>query len=132
MNSIFLLKSTKPASSLQFSNKRLYYFDVAVETPTIRAVRKISIYTYEKTDGFAEFFQRLAEQERPWADVKVWEPLERGMRLAATCDSLGHVSIRVTFEESFASADCWSLDCTLLFDFGMLPKFAADAAKFCA
>jgi len=52
------------------------------------------------------------------------------MRLEATCDPLGHVAIKVILSEGYTTEDSWSLECTLYFDFGMLPTFAKDAKNF--
>jgi hypothetical protein len=126
----FILRSANPASSLQFSNKELHYFEVEVEMPSLPASKKISTYDFNKTDGFTEFFEHLSLQNKPWSDVKLWEPLERDMSLAATCSALGHVAIKVVLKEGCSSEDSWSLECVLIFDFGMLPSFAHDAKKF--
>ena len=127
---VFLLKSTNPSSLLKFSNKVLHYFDVTIATTSISASRTVSTYDYRSTDGFVEFFELLASQEKPWSDIKSWQPLEAGMSMKATCDSLGHVAIKVILGESYTTEDRWSLECTLYFDFGMLTKFAKDAKNF--
>ena len=126
----FILRSANPAFSLQFSDKDLHYFVVTVETPSIQASKKISTYHYNQTDGFIEFFEDLAERQKPWSDIKLWEPLENDMSLTATCSSVGHFTIKVVLKDSYAEADSWSLECALVFDFGMLTSFASGAKKF--
>lgn len=129
---VFHLRSTDPSSSLKFSNRTIDYFDVTVETASMTACKKVSTYTYNHSDGFTEFFESLASQEKPWNDIKSWQPLEADMSLEATCDSLGHIAIKVILGEGLSTKNCWSLECTLYFDFGMLPKFGKDAKNFYA
>lgn len=126
----FLLKSSNPGSLICFSNRSSDYFDVTVETPSLKATRKICIYDYGPSNGFVEYFQGLATHKKPWAGEEAWEPLEWGMKLRAVCDALGHVELRTTLAQDLSSTENWSLDCILLFDFGMLPRHAADAKKF--
>jgi hypothetical protein len=126
----FILRSANPASSLQFSDKELHYFVVTIETPSIQARKKISTYDYSQTDGFIEFFEDLAKQQKPWSDIKLWEPLQNDMSLTATCSSVGQVTIKIDLKDNCAEADSWSLECALVFDFGMLTSFASDAKKF--
>lgn len=47
----------------------------------------------------ADFFADLAREWRGWSDTKLWEPFERGLRLSATHDGLGHVALRVTLQQ---------------------------------
>jgi hypothetical protein len=124
------MKSADPASSLCFSNKSSDYFDVTVETPSLKATKKVSIYDYGPTDRFIDFFRRLASHTKPWMGEETWEPLESGIKLTAKCDALGHVELKIAFEAGFSSSDNWSLECFMLFDFGMLSDHAANAKKF--
>lgn len=126
----FLLQSANPSSSLRFSRKAPDYFDVAIETPSLTATRKINIYTYRPSDGFCEFFQHLASHGQPWTGEEVWQSLEGDMKLSATCDALDHVALKINFGSSFEDHDSWSLECVLFFDFGVLQDHAAGAMTF--
>ena len=126
----FLIKSADPALTLLFNNKTPDYFDVTVETPSLKATKKVSIYDYRKSKGFFDFFQRIASYKKPWAGEEFWEPLEGDMGLRATCDALGHVELKVNLRNGFASNDSWSLECSIFVDFGMLPFHAEGAKRF--
>ena len=127
---VFMMKSASPASSLCFSNRSSDYFDVKVETPNLKATKKVNIYDYGPTNGFVDFFQRLASHKKPWTGEEIWEPLEGEMKLRATCDALGHVGFDITLKDGFNSNPSWSLDCFMSFDFGDLPRYLANAKEF--
>ena len=67
----------------------------------------------------------LAHNWRGWDGEKAWEAL--GLRLAARHDGLGHVTIEVTLEEGYASADRWRVRASLAVDAGGLDRLAVDA-----
>lgn len=125
--SIFLMKSTTVGSSLRFSCRSQDYFDVNVETPNLRAMKKVSVYDYTSSNGFVEYFQMLAQHAHPWVGEKVWETLEGELKLGATCDALGHVRYEITLRDYNLG---WSVGCSLLFDLGMLSQHAKDAENF--
>ncbi len=79
----------------------------------------------------AEFFADLAREWRGWSDAKIWEPFERGLRLSARHDGLGHVALRVTLQQGIYP-DGWSLEATLKLDAGALDAIARDAARLSA
>jgi hypothetical protein len=126
----FLIKSANPASSLLFFNKSSGDFDITVETPTLKATKRVSIYHYVPNNGFVDFFQNLASHEKPWDGEVIWEPLEGDMKLCATCDPLGHVEFKIVLRKGFNSSDSWSLECSISVDFGMLPFHAKEARCF--
>lgn len=124
---IFLMKSTSPGSSLRFSNRSQDYFDVTIETPNLRAMKRVFVYDYTSSNGFVEYFQMLSGHSHPWAGEKVWETLEGELKLGATCDAWGHVRHEISLRDY--SLD-WSVGCSLLFDLGMLSQHASDAKNF--
>ncbi|TMV90138.1 hypothetical protein FGG78_13545 [Thioclava sp. BHET1] len=126
----FLIKSADPASSLLFSNRSPDYFDVTVETPSLKATKKVSIYDYGPSNGFVNFFQRIASHKKPWVGEEIWEPLEGDMILRATCDALGHVEFKLNLSNGFTANDSWSLECKIFVDFGTLPFHAEGARRF--
>jgi len=78
-----------------------------------------------------KFFADLAREWRGWSDAKIWEPFERGLRLSARHDGLGHVALRVTLQQD-VFPDGWCLEGTLKLDAGALDAVARDAASFSA
>ncbi len=67
----------------------------------------------------------LADHWRGWDGEKEWEAL--GLRLEARHDGLGHVTLDVTLEEDYASADRWRVRASLMVDAGGLAHLVRDA-----
>ncbi|MFD2441624.1 DUF6228 family protein [Paracoccus kondratievae] len=127
--SIFLMKSSSPGCSLQFSNRSPDYVDVTIETPNLRAMKRVFIYDNTSSGGFVEYFQMLAGHSSRWEGEKTWETLEGELHLGATCDAWGHVRLEIALRDYQLD---WSVRCSLLFDLGMLSEHASDAASFMA
>lgn len=81
------------------------------------------------TPPLSSFFSDLARDWRGWDGAKTWDSIEGVLRLSATHDGIGHVSIRVTLQSS-TSPDAWALDATLNIDAGALDMLARDASSF--
>jgi hypothetical protein len=124
-----ILQASSPSSSLHFSNKNGEYFDLEITTPALSARKKIFIYTYASSNGFVDFFERLASFQRPWPHHEEWETLEGELKLDATCSASGLVEIKVNLQ-NMVENDNWSLKCTMIFDFGSLAKISSDAKRF--
>jgi hypothetical protein len=71
------------------------------------------------------YFADLAENWRGWRGKKEWEAL--GLRLAAQHDGLGHVTLDVTLETDYASADRWRVRASLALDAGALDRLVSEA-----
>ena len=130
MTTEFLIKSANSASTLLLNNKSPNCFDVSIETPGLRATKKVCIYDCGWSNGFLDFFGHIASHSKPWAGAETWEPIDGNIRLRATCDALGHVELKIYLMDGFASIDDWSLECSIFVDFGMLPFHAEDARRF--
>jgi Family of unknown function (DUF6228) len=77
----------------------------------------------------ADFFADLARDWRGWSNARLWEPFERGLRLSATHDGLGHVALRVTLQQD-VFPDGWCIEATVKLDAGSLDALARKAASF--
>jgi hypothetical protein len=70
-------------------------FLTTVETPWLRCVAPSSTYMCGPP---STFFAELAAIWRGWDGERRWADLERRVALAATADSQGHVTIKVTLK----------------------------------
>ena len=68
---------------------------------------------------------RTRGDRRGWRGKKEWEAL--GLRLAAQHDGLGHVTLDVTLEADYASADRWRVGASLALDAGALDRLVPGA-----
>lgn len=91
--------ATGDGSKLSFrATKRIAQdtqFLTTVETPWLRCMAPSSTYMCGPP---ATFFAELAANWRGWDGERRWADLERRVALAATADSLGNVTIKVTLK----------------------------------
>jgi hypothetical protein len=125
----FCLKSTNPSSSLRFSNLNGDYFDFEVRTPTLTAKKNVYAYNPTHYGQISDFFELLASFRTPWGDEKKWESLEGELAILATCNDLGHVTLKILLSNQ-QEADHWSVDTVVPFGFGSMPEFAKKASHF--
>ncbi|HLG10053.1 MAG TPA: DUF6228 family protein [Gaiellaceae bacterium] len=77
-----------------------------------------------------DFFDALAQEWRGWSGERTWEAYEGGLRLGATIDALGHVSLGVELRER--SADGWLVRGDVPLDAGQLDQVARDVRSLLA
>ena len=83
-------------------------------------------------DGFetplAEFFDALAGDSLGWRGTREWTAYEGGLRLGATMDALGHVTIAVELHEA-SGPDGWLVRGDVPLDAGQLAQVAVDVRR---
>ena len=77
-------------------------FDVALEGRPVFA--SVTVYDIEP-QGWSEFFSGLAHDWRRWSGERSHESLEGHLQITASCDSLGHVSLRVILRGDFGGSE---------------------------
>jgi hypothetical protein len=101
-------------------------FDVSlVSTPLSASVRVYDI----QPQGWSEFFSDLAASWKGWSGVKERESLEGHLKLIATADALGHISLRVKLRDVIPGAD-WRAEGILVVEAGQLYAIAAHAKAY--
>ena len=78
--------------------------------------------------GLPEFFAQMARDWRGWVDTREWEAFEGELRLSATMDRTGHISLVVELENGFGLK--WTAKAILVLEAGQLDRLAAEAAEF--
>jgi len=71
----------------------------------------------------------LVRDWRGWAGEKSCESLEGHLRISATSDSLGHVSLRVELGDNQVPID-WRAETSLFLEAGQLESMAKGARSF--
>lgn len=71
-------------------------FVVRIEEPGLNAAAQVE--NSRVIQGPEVFFQDIARNWRGWEGEKTWRALNDELCLAATCDSLGHITIRVQLQ----------------------------------
>lgn len=84
---------------------------------------------YERYSGevlrLDSYFGDMAEHWRGWKGGKEWEAM--GLRLVARHDGLGHVTLDVTLEQDYVTADRWRVRASLVLNAGTLDGLARAA-----
>lgn len=119
--------ATGDGSKLSFrTTKRIArdtQFETTVQTPWLRCVAPSSTYMCGPP---TTFFAELAANWRGWDGERRWADLERRVTLAASADSLGHVTIKVTLKgpnyQDLAEV-------RLIFEAGALEHMSAEMAS---
>lgn len=101
-------------------------FEVALEGRPVWA--SVAVYDIQP-QGWSELFASLARDWRGWAGERSHESLEGHLRLSATCDSLGHVSLRVVLRGDFVGSN-WRAEDTLSLEAGQLERIAKEVGQF--
>ena len=73
-------------------------------------------------------FEELARQWRGWEREKQWAALEDELRLTATCDHTGHITLKVILRDS-GHANGWRLNASLELEAGQLESLAHLLSK---
>jgi hypothetical protein len=90
----------------------------------------VQVYEMELVT-LVRYFQNLASSWSGWQESKIYESLERQLVLAATCDKLGHISLRVMLRENPGGAN-WIAGGTLQLEAGQLEALATTAEQVLA
>ncbi len=85
-------------------------------------------------DGLASWAAELAESYRGWDGLRSWKSLERDLRIDATNDGRGHVSLRFVVRGPRGyEPDAWEASACVDFDAGEdMRRLAAEIAAFLA
>jgi hypothetical protein len=78
---------------------------------------------------WSEFFADIAQNWRGWEGKKEKESLEHHLRVVATSDSLGHISLRVYLRDVFSGSD-WRAEDVISMEAGQLEAVAAQAKRY--
>src|SRR5260370_41832297 len=94
-----LIRSNQGTGGLELSDlqpsdpsRPLDSFTATVILDGLRASTRVYAYRFE---GLVDLFADLARNWRGWEGEKRWESLEAELKLACSCDRLGHVQVRI-------------------------------------
>ena len=89
----------------------------------------VTVYDIQPQDWY-KFFNDLSRNWRGWSGEKSKASLEGHLRITATRDSLGHVSLRVVLRDDFVAGSNWRVEYTLTLEAGQLERLATQAGRF--
>ena len=103
------------------------YFVAQIESSHLNVTREVWAYT--DAHGFADLFEWLASQKKPWNEKQSWESLEGEFKFSSTCSSLGTITFEVELQHQ-GCAEEWQIKTQISSEFGQLPTLAKRARRF--
>ena len=103
---------------------RFWSVEVCLRVPGLRASSRVSAHYASEFDDLVTFFRQLAADWRGWDGERVYESLERNLRLVATHD--GHVQLAVQLWQEPRWQAGWSAAAVIMLDPGEEMTRAAD------
>lgn len=126
MNSVSF-KSPRDGSILTFTvlkrDRNETDFEIAVATPQFSGKSSVSTYS---AGSPAAMFTGMAAEWKGWKGEKSWGDLEDRGILSATCDSTGHVSMKVVLNGINYDSN---LSVTLIYESGQLDRMAQEIRR---
>jgi len=123
----FKIKSTDTDLEVVFSNKEDDYFTVKIYSNHLMGVQRVWGYTDAYT--FANLFEWIASQKKPWNEKQTWESIEGEFKFSATCSLVGKVKFEIELNEN-DSSEQWKIKTQVSSEFGQLPTLAKQSRKF--
>lgn len=90
---------------------------------------RVSVHDHEP-NRFAEFFLLLAKDWRGWNGERTFESLEHSLRITASHDNIGSVTITVLLKAGVESNFDWSASQRLTVEPSQLEKISNHAKEF--
>ena len=112
---------------VEFSEVDGDFFRLSVAAPDHSASLRVSAYTDRA--GVARLFAEAARDWKGWRGAKVWESIERDLRLELTTDRLGHVTLAIRMSHVAGGPGQWQLETELGLEAGQLEQIARDAER---
>ena len=122
---VLAVRSKHSGAELVFSEYDGHSVLVETSYEDMRGCRAIELWR----DGpeIARFFRHLASEWMGWDGEQVYETPDRDLTLAASVDSVGHLTLRVTLRNP---ATHWEILIPIWLEAGELVGFASRARKF--
>lgn len=123
----FTIISNDSDLRLTLSNVKGDYFTAQVISNRLSA--QISVWAHSDSYGFADLFDWLAIQDKPWDGEQYWQSLEGEFKVGARCSSLGVIVFTVYFEQ-FGGDENWKIETEIRSEMGQMPELARTARIF--
>ena len=102
--------------------------DVRLELAGARADTKVWFGPRGVEVPLTEFFDGLAQDSSGWEGTREWAAYEGGLRLGATMDAFGHVTITVELREA-SGPDGWLVRGDVPLDAGQLEQVGSEVRR---
>jgi Family of unknown function (DUF6228) len=89
--------------------------------------------TYVENPGYGQppskLLSELAESWAGWKGIKAWDAMEGELRIEATADALGHVTLKFMLPGNSGRSD-WSVAANVVCEAGQLEAISKEANQF--
>ena len=125
MDNPFTVRSSRDTTRLIFSDVTKESFSAVLEGANFSGRASVSLYMSGPPSAL---FDEMARDWKGWKGTKTWAALEDELRIEASADSTGHISLAVTMRD-YNDPSNWRLKATLDLEAGQLPELAKAVAK---
>ena len=119
------VKSSRDTARLILSDVTKESFTALLEGGKFSGCTLVNMYM---SGPPSTLFDEMARDWKGWTGTKTWAALEDELRMEATADSTGHVSLVVTMRD-YTEPTNWRLKATLDLKAGQLQELARAVAK---
>lgn len=124
---MFPIKSSSSDKALVFHSLQRDSFIVELQGLKTRVTNQVYA---RSTDGLVEFWDDLAEQERPWSGARAWNSPEGDMSLSLTCSATGTLIMTVGLSGMLGTDEEWTMTAGITLELGQLPGIAEQTRQF--
>ncbi len=112
------ISSADPAAKLKLFDYNRNSIAVSFECPALQVTTKVALFSDiggADAAGLVDLFKTMVDQWRGWKGALTWASLEGEFAISATADSLGHVTLRLKFQEMQGPSP-WSAEADLILE----------------
>ncbi len=109
------ISSADPAATLKLFDYDRNSVAVSFESPALQVTAKVALFSDiggADAAGLVDLFKTMVDRWRGWKGALTWASLEGEFAISATADSLGHVTLRLNFQEMQGPSP-WSVEADL-------------------
>jgi hypothetical protein len=121
------IRSSRGRRSLRFHSRNGDYFIASIDGDEAQA--SVRVWGYTDCGLLVDLFESIARDWRGWQGERTWSSIEGEFSLAASTNSRGAVTIRVTLCHNDGDDD-WELDIPVFTEAGQLDSIASHVSAF--
>ena len=126
------ISTADPATRLKLFDYDRAGFSISLENPSIGIRTKVALVPDiggGDAAGLVDLFRTMVDQWRGWEGELAWASLEGEVAMSATADSLGHVTLRLRFQNA-QGASPWAAEVDLTLEPMQVEEAHRHLARF--
>ena len=122
-----VIKSANTSATLTLCEKEGDYFWAIFDSPSVKVAKRV--WGYTDCELLVDLFEFMAEEWKGWQGEKAWWSIEGEFGVSATCDSLGHIMLSLSFKE-YDGPELWESKVNIGIDSGQLDSVEKKVKEF--